>query len=377
MKLLYCISSLANCGGTERVLTTRLNYLAEQTSYVLYIVTTEKQIRDPFFELNPRISVINLDINFNEEKVLLHKLINYKRKLKLYKDKLWSLIQEIKPDIVTSLLSHEIDFLSEFKDGSVKIGENHFNRNFRYSFVKNNSKNILRRAIAKYRDIELGRNVKKLDILVTLTQEDAALWPDCVKKYVIPNPLTFVRNKKSEGKTKRIIAAGRLTKQKGFDLLLHAWELVFPRYPDWSLAIYGEGEEYTNLQLLIKNKGLNNVQVNPFDKNISEQFIKSDFYVLSSRFEGFGLVIIEAMECGLPVVSFDCKSGPKEIISDGKDGILVHDGDISALAKAMTLLMEDSHMRFSMSKSAIEKAKKFNLDNIMKKWISLYNSTVQ
>ena len=377
MRLLYCIPSLTNCGGTERVLTTRLNYLAERTSYELYIVTTEDQIRKPFFDLNSKISIINLNINFNEEKTFLPKLLNYKSKLKLYKAKLWSVIQEIKPDIVTSLLSHEIHFLSNLNDGSIKIGENHFNRNFRYSFVKNNSKNILAHTIAKYRDFELGHNVKKLDVLVTLTQEDASLWSDGVKKHIIPNPLSFVKEYKSEGNTKRVVAAGRLTKQKGFDLLLYAWELIFSLFSDWSLAIYGEGEEYSNLQSIIEGKKLKNVQINPFNENISEQFVNSDFYVLSSRFEGFGLVIIEAMECGLPVVSFDCKSGPKEIISDGEDGILVNNGDISALADAMAHLMKNSHIRSSMSKSAIEKAAKFNLDNIMEKWISLYKSTIQ
>ena len=295
----------------------------------------------------------------------------------MYKAKLWSVIKEIKPDIITSLLSHEIDFISDFNDKSIKIGENHFNRHFRYSFVKNNSRNILRRAVARYRDIELGYKVKKLDALVTLTQEDASLWPNDVKKYTIPNPLSFVKNNKSEGNTKRIIAAGRLTKEKGFDQLLYAWELVFKSFPDWSLAIYGEGEEYNNLQYIIKEKELKNVQICPFDENISEQFVKSDFYVLSSRFEGFGLVIIEAMECGLPVVSFNCKSGPSEIISNGVDGVLVNDGDISALADAMMSLMKDSSIISSMSRKAIEKAGVYKIDNIMRQWISLYKSIIQ
>lgn len=377
MKLLYCIPSLTNCGGTERVLTTRLNYLAEYTKFELYVVTTEKQNRNPFFELHPKIVVIDLDINFNEKMSFVVKLINYKRKLKLYKAKLWSVVHDIKPDIITSLLSHEINFLTDFNDKSVKIGENHFNRHFRYSFVKNNSKNILRHAIAKYRDIELGHKVKSLDVFVTLTQEDASLWTNNVKKYIIPNPLSFVKKYKSEGNTKRIVAAGRLTKEKGFDLLLLAWELVFKVSPDWSLVIYGEGEEYNNLQFIINEKELKNVQIKPFEENISEQFVKSDFFVLSSRFEGFGLVIIEAMECGLPVISFNCKSGPNEIISNGQDGILVNNGDILALASAMTYLINDSNIRFSMSKNAVEKAKVFSLDNIMKKWINLYKNTIQ
>lgn len=374
MRLLYCIPSLMNCGGTERVLTTRLNYLAEHTSYSLYIVTTERQLAEPYFKLNPEISVINLDINFEDDRTLTSKVLNYKRRLRLYKTKLLELIQEIKPNVVTSLLSHEIDFLSTFNDGSVKIGENHFNRNFRYSFIKNNTKNILRRTIAKHRNFALGYNVSKLDALVTLTQEDADAWPNVAKRFVIPNPLSFVQEQKAKGETKRIVAAGRLTRQKGFDLLLAAWELLFSSYPEWSLSIYGEGIEHENLLSLIQNKGLKNICIHPFVSNIQDEFVKSDFYVLSSRFEGFGLVIIEAMECGLPVVAFNCQSGPKEIITNGKDGILVKSGDVYALADAMKCLMEDDKLRSTMGLSAIEKARSYSIDNIMCKWINLYKT---
>lgn len=374
MRLLYCIPSLENCGGTERVLTTRLNYLAEHTSYSLYVVTTERQLSPPYFKLNPEVSVINLDINFEEDNTLGAKLLNYKRRLRLYKEKLSELIRELKPDIVTSMLSHEIDFLSNLEDGSAKIGENHFNRNFRYEFVKNNSKNILRRTIAKCRDFVLGYNVSKLDALVTLTQEDADAWPDVVKKLVIPNPLSFTQKQKSRGGSKQIVAAGRLTREKGFDMLLDAWRLIFKFYPDWSLMIYGEGDEREGLQSFIQSQGIENVCIHPFVPNISDKFVESDFYVLSSRFEGFGLVIIEAMECGLPVVAFDCQSGPGEIITDGKDGILVKSGDVVALADAMRCLMDDGRLRSAMGLSAIEKANRYSIDNIMSKWINLYKT---
>lgn len=374
MRLLFCIPSLENCGGTERVLTTRLNYLAEHTSFSLYVVTTEKQLNEPYFHLNPKILVVNLDVNFEDDKTLTAKLLNYRRRLRLYKKRLLELIREIKPDIVTSMLSHEIDFLPKLEDGSVKIGENHFNRNFRYEFVKNNTKNFLRRAIAKCRNFILGYNVSKLDALVTLTQEDADAWSDAVKKFVIPNPLSFKQKQKTMGGRKQIVAAGRLTRQKGFDMLLDAWRLIFKFYPDWSLMIYGEGDEREGLQSFIQSQGIENVCIHPFVPNISDKFVESDFYVLSSRFEGFGLVIIEAMECGLPVVAFDCQSGPSEIISDGVDGILVKNGDVCALADAMKCLMDDGGLRSAMGLSAIEKANRYSIDNIMSKWINLYRT---
>lgn len=374
MRLLYCIPSLMHCGGTERVLTTRLNYLAEHTPYSLYIVTTERQLSAPYFKLNPKITVINLDINFDDDTTLTSKLLNYKRRLRLYKSKLSALIGEIKPDIVTSLLSHEVDFLAKLDDDSIKIGENHFNRNFRYSFVKNNTKNVLRRLIAKYRDFTLGHKVSRLNALVTLTQEDADAWSEVVNKYVIPNPLSFKQEQKAKGGMNRVVAAGRLTMQKGFDMLLEAWGLLYASHPEWSLTIYGEGDERDSLQSLIDGKGLKNVSIHPFVPNISEKFVEADFYVLSSRFEGFGLVITEAMECGLPVVAFNCQSGPSEIITDGKDGILVKNGDVGALADAMQRLMDDAPLRLAMGVSAIDKARHYSIDNIMSTWINLYKT---
>lgn len=374
MKLLYCIPSLSNCGGTERVLSTRLNYLAQHTNNELYVVLTESHGGEPYFYLDSRIKIINLEIDFSADNSFVKKLVNYRKRLRQYKCKLLALLKEVKPDIITSLLSHEIDFLHTLNDGSLKIGENHFNRDFRYLFVKNNTKNFFYRIIAKYRDYQLGENVKKLDALVTLTEADANLWDKSLYKRIIPNPLSFTTETKSQGETKRIIAAGRLSREKGFDLLLQAWEKIFKSFPNWTLDIYGEGTEYDNLQEYIKRKKLARVRICPFKKEIAKEFIQSDFYVLSSRFEGFGLVLIEAMECGLPVVAFDCKTGPREIVTNNLDGFLVKDGDIDSLAKAMSVFMNNDELLKKMSLAAIIKSEKYKINNIMKEWIGLYQT---
>ena len=172
MKLLYCLPSLTACGGTERVLTTRLNYLAENTDYTIYIVVTESQHSAPYFPLDPRVKVIELNIDFLQDRRFTDKFLNYHRRLRQYRRKLTQVIEDIKPDIVTSFLSHEIDFMTRLKDGSIKVGENHFNRNFRYSFVKNNTFNPMHRCVALYRNFRLGRLAGKLDALVSLTEDD-------------------------------------------------------------------------------------------------------------------------------------------------------------------------------------------------------------
>lgn len=377
MRLLYCIPSLNSCGGTERVLTTKLNYLSKLGTYELYVVVTEHFGEIPYFNLEPNINIINLEIGFSNDRSLIDKIKNYHKRKKTYQNKLLDLLKTIRPNIVTSYLSHEIDFLHELNDGSIKIGENHFNRNFRFSFVKNNTSNYLHWLIAKYRDYRLGQDVKKLDALVSLTQEDAAQWGEIVKKIVIPNPLSFTSSEKSKYSSKRIIAVGRLSKEKGFDILLEIWSNISLTFPNWKLDIFGEGEELQNLLTIINRNKLERVQINAFDKQISKQYIQSDIFVLTSRFEGFGLVIIEAMECGLPVVAFDCKSGPKEIISDSRDGFIVSMGNIGEFSSKLSDLMRDENIIKEMGKNAILKAQEYKIDNIMKKWIDLYNFLIQ
>lgn len=375
MKLLYCIPSLENCGGTERVLTTRLNHLILE-DVDIYVVLTETQKSGPYFELDPRVKVIQLRIDFRNDVTIAGKLLNYHRRLRLYRRKLSVILDEIRPDIVTSFLSHEIDFLTKLKDGSVKVGENHFNRDFRYSFVKNNTKNPFRRLIAGYRNYKIGLDVKGLDLLVTLTEEDYGLWSDRCQKVVIPNPLSFTSDVKSDCLSHRVIAVGRLSRQKGFDMLLEAWCRIADSYPSWTLDIYGEGEEHDSLQSMIEG-GIRGVNIHPFDPDISPRLVESGMFVLSSRFEGFGLVLIEAMECGLPVVAFDCKSGPGEIITDGVDGLLVRDSDVKALAAAMERLMDDQQFRRSLGKNAVRKASCYSVDDIMKKWKELYRTLLR
>ena len=371
MKLLYCIPSLENCGGTERVLTTRLNHLIQEEGVCIYVVLTETQKSEPYFKLDPRVKIIQLGIDFHDDQTLYDKLLNYHRRLRQYRSKLADLLQEIRPDIVTSFLSHEIDFLTKLKDGSVKVGENHFNRDFRYSFVKNNTSSLLYRLIARYRNYKIGKDVSRLDMLVCLTKNDSNAWgQDCLTE-VIPNPLSFTSEDKSDCCQHRIISVGRLAREKGYDMLLQAWKNIADTHPSWTLDIYGEGEEYDSLKAMIDNE-IRGVEIHPFEQNIASRLTESSIFVMSSRFEGFGLVLIEAMECGLPVVAFDCESGPAEIITDGFNGLLVRNSDISALASSMKKLMNDEELRISMGHNAACKAGDYAMDNIMEKWRNLY-----
>lgn len=375
MKLVYCIPSLDSAGGTERVLTNKVNYLAEHYGWEIHIVLTERQKAAPYFPLHPSVRVIPLDLDFRAEHGwgILGKAFAYVRKIRRYRRQLEELLMHIRPDITTSLLSHEIDFLHKLRDGSKKIGENHFYKDFRFGFIDLGKRpSAFRRYVARLRSLQLIACVRRLDELVVLTEEDAHAWHEVCNKTVISNALSCFPSKVSDCRTKRIVAAGRYTPQKGYDLLLKIWESVRCEFPDWELTIYGDGESRPQLERYAAEHGLDNVRLEHSVNDVFDRFAEGSFSVLSSRFEGFGLVVIEAMACGLPVVAFDCKCGPGEIIRDGEDGVLVPAGDCTALAEGMKRLMRDEELRRRMGQAARRNVARFRMENVMEQWAALY-----
>jgi len=217
--------------------------------------------------------------------------------------------------------------------------------------------------------------LKRLDRFVVLTEEDKLAWPELTNVCVIPDPLSFVPTQISTLTEKRVVAVGRYVYQKGFDLLLQAWAKVEKECPDWQLAIYGDGDRATYLQQM-KELGIDSSRchLNGPTSNIQQEYANSSLFVFSSRFEGFGMVLVEAMSCGLPVVSFACPCGPKDIVSNGEDGLLVTNGNIDKLAEAMTKLIRDDNQRVSMSQSALRNVERFRIERIAQQWKQLFTS---
>lgn len=191
---------------------------------------------------------------------------------------------------------------------------------------------------------------------------------------VIPNPITDVPNvAHSETKEKRVIAAGRLVNQKNFASLIRAWKEVQAKHPDWELDIYGEGSLKTSLEKLIADLQLEGaVCLQGKTQEIFKEMTNSSIFVLSSIYEGFGLVIVEAMSCGLPVVSYACPCGPKDIIEEGKDGFLVEVNDEQTLAARINQLIEDEELRRQMSQAALQKSEKYKMERIIPMWMDLF-----
>ena len=376
LKLVYITPALYMAGGVERVLTLKANYFAEHFGYDITIILTEGKDKPLFYPLSNKIKVINLNIGFEELWTcsFIKKIFVYLKKQRQFKKTLTKELMCIRPNITISLLRREINFINDIKDGSRKIGELHVNRANYRNFEANDS-NFIKTLFAKFWMHSLVAKLKKLNRFVVLTEEDKDAWPELKNISFIPDPLSFLPTKYSELMERRVIAVGRYVYQKGFDMLLQAWSKIEKLYPDWQLVIFGDGDR-TPYEKQMKTFGVDakRCHLNGPTPNIQQEYVNSSIFVFSSRFEGFGMVLVEAMACGLPVVSFDCPCGPKDIVRDGEDGLLVENGNIDLLASSLSRLMNDETLRQSMSKAGLKNVQRFNIEQIAEQWRLLFES---
>lgn len=375
MKIIYCTHSTCNPGGMERVLLNKVTYLSQLPGWEVAVVTTDQHQRSPFYPFPERVRMTDLGINYSEDngKGAWKKITGYLRKRKEHKRKLTALLLKEKPDIVVSLYPSESSFIPDIKDGSKKVLELHYCKFFRLQYGRRG----LLGWIDKLRTRQDEQIVRRFDKFVVLTNEDRGYWGNLPNIEVIPNAAMHVSDAYSDVMNKRVIAVGRLDYQKGFDRLIQAWELVqyTGKFTDWKLDIFGQGEWREMLQQMIDKAELQNtVCLNRPTKQIGEEYVKSDMLVMSSNYEGFPMVMIEAMACGLPVVSFDYKCGPKDIIQTGINGLLVPNGDIQALADAMMKVMEDEAYRKMLSLNARKVVDTYSEQAVMSQWIRLFTS---
>jgi glycosyltransferase involved in cell wall biosynthesis len=374
-KIVYCTPALYMAGGVERALSIKANYFSDKFGYDITIILTEGADKPLFYPLSSNIKVVNLNIGFEElwKCSFLKKVFVYLIKQHRYKRLLNKELLRIRPDITVSLLRREINFLTELNDGSKKIGELHINRANYRNFAPQNT-NCIKTLFSKLWMRNLVGNLKKLDKLVVLTDKDMESWFELNNVYVIPDPLSFKPSSKSNLSEKKVIAIGRYSSEKGYDMLLSAWQKVAQVFPDWRLEIYGDGNrEPLNLLIDSLNIDKNRCVLNGRTNEVEKLYTGSSVFVCSSRFEGFGMVILEAMACGLPVVSFDCPWGPRSIITNYVDGILVENGNVEKLAENMILLMSDKNKRIEMSNNAIRNVQRYNVEEIAKQWKSLFD----
>ena len=371
MKIVYILPTLDAKGGTERIVTEKANYLVSHFGYEVYIICMYQQVNEPScYPLSDKIHQINLGIPYySQYKYKYPKRLFYKIRIhKQLKEELNNTIQLLDPDILISISYAMADIVSKIPSKAFKITECHEPRELVMSKIYNNS--LFARIYAKYyyfRTIE-----KNSDIVITLTNESKKSWQKAKRVEVIPNFSSMEITQQSNCMKRIIISVGRLGKEKGYDRLIDIWKSISAKYSDWQLDIYGDGQLRDELNNIIKSKHIQSITLQGQTNDISQEYANSSICVVTSYFEGFSLVILEAMKHGVPCVAFDCPYGPRSIIEDGKNGYLVEDGNISLFVEKLCSLIENTKLRLQFSEAAKERAKYFDTDKIMLQWKSLF-----
>ena len=370
MKLLFVESSLAIYGGIERVLTDKLNWLVEYGKCEIRLLLANQGIHPIVFPLNSKIEVHNIGIMFHQ----IYRYSGVKRYLKKFqlhkrfRECLHDNIESFSPDIIIfTRLEFAYDLINI--KGSIPVVYESHNSYIASKFEKNGM-------MQKIKIRWWHHALKKVQMIVALTNGDALEWKKLNPHVrVIPN-VVHLNNTGcySDYRNKSAIFVGRYSMQKDIGSLLKVWGLVHKRFPDWLLHIYGGyGDEQNAIIAEIKHMNANIIVHQP-TSNIHEKYVESSMLLMTSRYEPFGLVLPEAMSCGLPVVSFDCPYGPADVVTDGVDGYLVKNRDINEFANRVCQLIDNIELCKQLGLEAIKSSKRFKSETIMPKWIELYES---
>lgn len=369
MKIVYCITALYNSGGMERVLSCKANYLAN-LGHEIHIITTDQRDQPTFFKFDPRIRMYDLDINheLTTGTSFLRKVSAFPLKYLRHKRRLAKLLKELRADVVISMFGVEAAFVPSIQDGSRKVLEYHFSKNKRLQYGRKG----LWRLIDLWRTREDEVLVRRYDDFVVLTEEDKNLWGDLPNIHVIPNPLPFTTDEVAQLEAPIVLAAGRYDYQKNFEGLINIWSLVSAKYPEWTLKIYGDGMERSALEERVRRLGLESrVTLEHPTRDMKSVYLSSSIYAMTSRYEGLPMVLLEAQTMGLPIVSYACQCGPRDIITQGHTGYIIEMGDEVAFAEALESLMSSVEMRRLMGAHAQEASLRYRLEPVMQQWLSL------
>ena len=377
MKIAYCTNGICFLGGISLVTIHKANALAEVEGNEVYVCVSDHFKSDVASRLSNKVTLVDLNIDYSKDdwKSPWHLMVANTFKRWRHKKRLAQALRAINPDIVISTSLSEKYMVADIKGPWKRVREFHLPTDYR----KHVSTGFVGRLKARINEIyDLKWKNRAYDRVVVLTNEDKELnWRGEGHVRVIPNPLGEKMEESAPLTNKKIITVGRLEPQKNHGSLIRAFRKVADVHPDWTLEIYGVGSLQNRLQTLINELGL---QENVFLKGATltpqKEILASSVFVLTSVYEGFGVVLTEAMQCGVPVVSYDCPCGPKDIITDGVDGFLVPSGDETALAEKICRLIDDPTLRRQMGASAKQATAKYDIENIRGLWMQLFRELV-
>ena len=368
MKVLYVFRSLAVWGGIERILVEKMNYLSKVYGYDVYMLTSDQGNHPIPYHLEDSVHLEDLSIRFHQQYKysFLRRVWVAKRLKRLYEKRLAERIRQIQPDIIICTTADHIDSLDKLKDSIPLVVESH---SICLRTIED-GKNWVKR---KWYRFHYLKALSKVDVVVALTEGDAAEWrkvhPHVV---VIPNMVHLNDGAVSTLENKKVIFVGRFDYQKRPMEMIHIWEKIHPMYPDWQLDIYGEGEQERELVDQVRSSDIKIVIHQPTE-HIFDRYRESSILVSTSLFEPFGLVIPEAMSCGLPVVAYDSPYGPASIISNGVDGFLIDYGDMVNYAEKVCLLMDSIELRKKMGTVGAIASRNYEPSRVMPLWIDLFH----
>ena len=380
MRIIIIHRSFALTGGAERVIIEKANYLSKQGHSVM-LVSYEQGAHPISFPLLDAVKVVDLDCRFftlSQRSPLAHYL-HFLQLKKKFRESLRQTVATFHPEVI--VLASDWQFLvkSVLKAANQipVMCEFHISYDF---IVKNISghPNGIKAKLTKSYARHAIKGLKGCAQLISLTEQDAKHWREYARRVVvIPNPL-FVYPETTDDVPKlpaRIICVGRLNAQKRFDRTITAFSMIAGKYPDWHVDFFGEGAEKASLQQQIQSLGLEKrIIIHSPTKAIFDEYKKSQLLVLSSEFEGRPMVLIEAMSCATPCLSFDCPSGPAEIIDDRVTGLLAKNGDVADLAEKMEWLITHEEERKEMGRKARIAAERYKPELVLKEWEQAYTT---
>ncbi len=368
MKLLYITDALAIWGGIERILVEKANFLAERYGCDVHFITVNQGEHKMVFPLCDKIKYVDLNIRFHQQYKYsgIRRLFIWWKLKRLFAKRLRNYIDNTNPDVIITARASLISEIVAVKGTVPVVYESHSlyiaQRYFSYG------------RFPKLKTELLCRDVRHADMIVSLTEGDAMDW----KKYsstvcVIPNIVHLYKGISCSACTeKNVIFVGRFSPQKDIDSLLKIWKIVYNTHPQWHLWIVGGFGECQDRLMKEINDIQANIDVYSPTSNIFEMYCKSSILLLTSVYESFGLVLPEAMSCGLPVIAFDCPYGPRDIIHDGVDGFLVGNRDVNLFAEKVRLLMDNYELRVRMGKEGIRSSSRYKEEIIMPRWLQLF-----
>ncbi|NUY80873.1 glycosyltransferase family 4 protein [Flavobacterium sp. MAH-1] len=367
MRLLYLTDQVYLHGGAEKILIQKLNYWAEVYGYEVALLTCVQKGKPSFLPISERVKQFDLGINYPGGSLYHPKNFGL---FKQHYQKLKAFVSDYKPDavfVVSQTLTHIITpfaakgFPTYFEYHTSWFG---FKMGYERLSFPHKIKTRFIKAITRYAESKYTKIV-----LLNQTEFDKFKKKNAV---VIPNFYDETAEVYPFERKKTVITLGRLSREKGYDLLIEAWKKLDGKIENWELVVYGEGAERQKIEnQLSQNTFRNPVKFPGATDNINEKLAKASIYVMSSRTETFPMSLLEALSNGLPVVSFDCPSGPRHIITQKSDGFLMPPNDTQALADQLLALMNNEGLRIRMSENAIENVKRFSAKSVMKQWEDL------